>query len=195
MAQLKSSTQTKLDSKVAAAIPNTPAGTIGSINVQAALNELDTKKQPIGSKGVANGYPSLNQSAEVVQLPAGASAAPLGSVLHQNGTWHSETTITPTLLLGNSLNAGDILTLSLDSIGEAHLRGIIRTPTDGNIITLPTIYQPGPSNGAGYLFRGVSSSNATVQAYVALQVAVPAVTLVSSAGGAWLMLDISWSTL
>jgi len=115
MAQLKSSTQTKLDSKepslgftpepanvniqqhiastgnphsaTAASIPNTPAGNIGAINVQAALNELDTKKQPIGSKGVANGYPSLNQSIEVVQLPAGASAAPLGSVLHQNGTW------------------------------------------------------------------------------------------------------------
>jgi hypothetical protein len=56
----------------ASGITNIPAGNIAATNVQTALNELDTEKQAISEKGVANGYASLNSSGQVPasQLPS-----------------------------------------------------------------------------------------------------------------------------
>jgi len=53
-------------------IVNTPAGTISSTNVQAALNELDTEKQALSEKGQPLGYASLDGTGKVPagQLPA-----------------------------------------------------------------------------------------------------------------------------
>lgn len=58
--------------QIASEVPNTPAGNIAATNVQAALNELDTEKQAISEKGVANGYASLDESGLVptAQLPS-----------------------------------------------------------------------------------------------------------------------------
>lgn len=79
---------------VATDIGNTPAGSITSTNVQAAINELDASKQPTlgftpensAKKGAVNGYAALNASREVIQLPAGASANPT-KFLRGDGVW------------------------------------------------------------------------------------------------------------
>lgn len=69
-------------------ITNTPAGNIAATNVQAALNELDSEKQAISQKGVANGYASLDSGGKVPvsQLPDTV----VGSVDYK-GTWNANT--------------------------------------------------------------------------------------------------------
>ena len=56
----------------AAFIVNTPAGSIEATDVQSAINELDTEKQSLSEKGVADGYASLDSNGKVPagQLPS-----------------------------------------------------------------------------------------------------------------------------
>lgn len=56
----------------ASQLTNVPAGTIVAVTVQAALNELDTKKQAVSARGVANGYASLDAGGKIPasQIPA-----------------------------------------------------------------------------------------------------------------------------
>jgi hypothetical protein len=56
----------------ASAITNTPAGNISAGTVQGAINELDSEKQSLSEKGVANGYASLDSGGKVpaAQLPS-----------------------------------------------------------------------------------------------------------------------------
>jgi hypothetical protein len=68
------SVNTKVNPSVttASGITNVAAGNIAATNVQTALNELDTEKQSISEKGVANGYASLDGTGKVpaAQLPS-----------------------------------------------------------------------------------------------------------------------------
>jgi hypothetical protein len=50
---------------IASKVEVTPAGNISSSNVEGAINELDTEKQAISEKGVANGYASLDSGGKV----------------------------------------------------------------------------------------------------------------------------------
>ena len=56
----------------ASSIINTPAGNLTAVNVQLALNELDTIKQSVSQKGAADGYASLDSNGKVPsgQLPS-----------------------------------------------------------------------------------------------------------------------------
>jgi hypothetical protein len=63
---------TSATSATASDIINVATGNIAATNVQTALNELDTEKQSISEKGVANGYASLDGTGKVpaAQLPS-----------------------------------------------------------------------------------------------------------------------------
>lgn len=56
----------------------TPSGDISSTNVGAAIAELDTEKQAVSEKGVANGYAELdaNNTVPISQLPAAVFGGP-----------------------------------------------------------------------------------------------------------------------
>lgn len=65
---------TKVNPSISTAggITNVPAGNIAATNVQTAINELDTEKQSLSEKGLANGYASLDATGKVpaTQLPS-----------------------------------------------------------------------------------------------------------------------------
>lgn len=65
---------TNTGDQTATTVPNTPAGNIAATNVQAAINELDSEKIAVSTKGAANGVASLDASGlvPVTQLPPAA---------------------------------------------------------------------------------------------------------------------------
>lgn len=98
-------------------IPNTPAGNIAATNVQTALNELDTEKQAVSEKGMANGYAGLDGSGKVpvAQLPDTVVGA-----VDYKGTWNANTN-TPNIGAG-SPDKGDYYVVNV--AGATSLGGI-----------------------------------------------------------------------
>jgi hypothetical protein len=83
--------QTHLDDATAAhaasAISVAPAGGIASTTVQAALEELDTEKVAVSSKGQANGVASLGADTLVPQNQLGTGAQDGSKFLRDDGVW------------------------------------------------------------------------------------------------------------
>lgn len=84
-----------LDAHAASAITNTPAGSIAATTVQAAINELDTDKQPVDTNLTA--IADLTSAANKVPRFTGSGTAEVIDV--EYGTW------TPTLV--NITNVAD----------------------------------------------------------------------------------------
>jgi len=107
--------------KKASQIKNTPAGNISATNVQDALNELDTEKQPalgytpenVANKGIANGYCGLDTNAliplaNIPQILTGKDADTVDGYHHNQSLL---TTASPSFagLTLSGLTAGRVL--------------------------------------------------------------------------------------
>jgi len=107
--------------KKASQIKNTPAGNISATNVQDAINELDTEKQPVlgytpenvSNKGIANGYCGLDTNAliplaNIPQILTGKDADTVDGYHHNQSLL---TTASPSFvgLTLSGLTAGSIL--------------------------------------------------------------------------------------
>ena len=95
-------------------ITNTPAGNISAVTVQAAINELDTEKEPTISSGAVSQYWRGDKTWQLLD----ASAVGLGNVENiALSTWSGSTNITTVDTITTGVWHGNTITPSYGGTG------------------------------------------------------------------------------
>jgi len=98
------------------AMDNMTQGTVNFF-VSATEKAKIAGSEQVANKGVAGGYPSLDANGEVAQLPAGASAAAVGTFLRQDGQW---------------VNVSSGTSSGIPNFTQAQINAL--TPVDGQVV-------------------------------------------------------------
>lgn len=172
----------------ASEISVTPAGTVSSTTVQAAIAELDSEKQAVAARGVANGYAPLDASALVPEANLPDRAATHVTVAATGGIIAADLQATLSSLdtrisaLTQSLTLAGTYDPTTDTVsaiaGQGLSNGVLPAPGVGNnnryLIVTATGTGIGNAAGLGTLNQG---------------------NWIYSNGTAWIELEISSGTI